>query len=128
MVYVVLKGFKTKIAWKPMLIAVGFLLITMFIGILITGLAYSTLPILHYPFDVYGGVAGEGKTAFNGIADQAAFATNVSLIGQILVWAWTTVLTAIAVHVATESSWPKSGGVAIIAYSVTILLVIVLIG
>lgn len=128
MIYVVAKAFKGKIVWKPMLIAIGFLLITMCIGTLITGIGYATLPTLHYPFDLYGGVQGEGRAALNTITDQAAVATDIGLIAQLLVWVWTAALASIAIRQMTEFSWPKSTAVAIIAYMVTILLVIIIIG
>jgi hypothetical protein len=128
MIYLVVKAFKGKIVWKPMLIAVGFLLITMFIGTLISGIGYATLPNLHYPFDLYGGVPGEGTAALKTITDQAAVATNISLIAQIFVWVWTAALAMIAVRQVTEFPWLKSALVAAIAYTATIFLVILLIG
>lgn len=127
-IYLLLKVFKTNITWKPMLIAVGFLLITMFIQTLITGIGYSTLPELKYPFTLYGGVSGEGKAALNTITDQASAATTISLVVQFLVWIWTAALASIAVRLDTEFSWLKSVGVAVIAYTVAIFFGAILLG
>lgn len=127
-IYLVLKVFKTNILWKPMLIAVGFLLITMFIQTLVTGIGYSTLPTLNYPFALYGGVAGEGKAALNTITDQASVATTVSLVVQFLVWIWTAALASLAVRLDTQFSWAKSVGVAVIAYTVAIFFGAILLG
>lgn len=122
LIYVLVKVFKGKIVWKPILIAVGFILLTMFIGALITAIGYTTLPTLRFPFELINGVQGEGTAALNTISNQTALATQIGTIAQLLVWAWTATLAALAVRLVTEFSWAKSVAVAIVAYLVTIIL------
>lgn len=122
LIYVLVKVFKGKIVWKPILIAVGFILLTMFIGAVITAIGYTTLPTLRFPFELINGVQGEGTAALNTISNQTALATQIGTIAQLLVWAWTAALAALAVRLVTEFSWAKSVAVAIVAYLVTIIL------
>lgn len=122
LIYLLIKALKGKITWKPMLIAVGLILMTMFIGALITGISYSTLPTLRFPFELFGGVQGEGDAATKMISDQSYLVVQVSNIVQLVVWAWTAALAALAVRVVGEQSWAKSVMVGMVAYAVTIIL------
>jgi hypothetical protein len=122
LIYMLVKAFKGKIVWKPALIAVGFILMTMFIGGLINAISFSTLPTIHYPFELIGGVQGEGTAAVNLISSQIRLVTQVSTIVEFLIWAWTAVLATIVVRTATEFSWAKSVAVALIAYLITVII------
>lgn len=122
LIYVLIKALKCKITWKPMLIAVGLILITMFIAALITAIEYSTLPTLRFPFELLGGVQGEGDAATKMISDQTYLVVQISNIVQLVVWAWTAALAALAVRVVAELSWGKSVMVGMVAYAATIIL------
>jgi hypothetical protein len=122
LIYVLVRAFKGKIVWKPALIAVGFILMTMFVGALINGIGYSTLPTIRFPFEAIGGVQGEGTAALNTITNQTWLVTQIGLVSELLVWAWTAVLASLVVRAVTEFSWAKSVAVAIIAYLITILI------
>ncbi len=122
LIYMLVKAFKGKIVWKPALIAVGFILITMFIGGLINAISYSTLPTIRYPFEIIGGVQGEGTAAANLIASQISLVTQIDTIVEFLVWAWTAVLAMIVVRTTSEFSWAKSVAVALIAYLITLII------
>jgi hypothetical protein len=122
LIYVLIKALKGKVTWKPLLIAIGLILMTMFIGGLITAIAYSTLPTLRFPFELLGGVQGEGDASAKIISDQTYLAVQVSSIVQLVVWAWTAALAAVAVRVVAELSWAKSVMVGMVAYAATILL------
>ena len=122
LIYLLVKAFKGKIVWKPALIAVGLILITMFIQGLINAITYSTLPIIRYPFALIGGVQGEGTAALNLITSQISLVTQINTIVEYLVWAWTAALAAIVVRKATEFSWAKSVAIAVIAYLITLII------
>jgi tetrahydromethanopterin S-methyltransferase subunit D len=94
----------------------------MFIGALITAIGYATLPTIRFPFELIGGVQGEGTAALNTISSQTLLATQISTFAEILVWAWTAVLASILVRTFTEFSWPKSVAIAVIAYLITIIV------
>ena len=122
LIYVLVRAFKCKIVWKPALIAVGFILITMFIGALINAIGYSTLPTIRFPFELIGGVQGEGTAAINTISSQTLLVTQLGTIVEFLVWVWTAVLASIVVRTVTEFSWAKSVAVAVVAYLITIII------
>lgn len=126
MIYVLIKAFKGTITWKPLFVATGFILMTLFIGALISGIGYATLPRLNYPFELYGGLPGEGQAALNSINTQATLATAIGYFGQFLVWAWTAILAIAAVHTLTETSWQKSILIGVLAYTITLVIVSVL--
>ena len=122
LIYVLVKAFKGKIVWKPALIAVGLILMTMFIAAVINGIAYSTLPTIRYPLAIIGGVQGEGTAAYNTISSQISSVALISTIVEYLVWAWTAALASIVVRTVTEFSWGKSVAIALIAYLITIVI------
>jgi hypothetical protein len=122
LIYALVKAFKGKIVWKPALVALGFILMTMFIGAVITGIGFLTLPTVRYPFAVIGGVQGEGTAALNTISSQTSLATTIGLISELLVWVWTAALASLVVRTVTEFSWTKSMVVGIIAYFITIII------
>jgi len=122
LIYVLVRAFKGKIFWKPMLIAVGFILMTMFVGALINGIGYSTLPTIRFPFELIGGVQGEGTAALNAISSQTWLVTQIGTVAELLVWAWTAALASLVVRAVAEFSWAKSVAVAIIAYVITIFI------
>lgn len=122
LIYVLVRVFKGKIVWKPALIAVGFILMTMFVGALINGIGYSTLPTIRFPFELIGGVQGEGTAALNTISSQTWLVTQIGTVAELLVWAWTAALASLVVRAVTEFSWAKSVAIAIMAYLITILI------
>jgi len=122
LIYVLVKVFKGKIVWKPALIAVGFILMTMVIGALLNAIGYSTLPTIRFPFELIGGVQGEGTAALNTISSQTWLVTQISTVVELLVWAWTAALASIVVRTLTEFSWPKSGAIAVVAYLITVII------
>lgn len=122
LIYVLVRVFKGKIVWKPALIAVGFILMTMFVGALINGIGYSTLPTIRFPFELIGGVQGEGTAALNTISSQTWLVTQIGTVAELLVWAWTAALASLVVRAVTEFSWAKSVAIAIMAYLITIFI------
>jgi hypothetical protein len=94
----------------------------MFIGALITAIEYLTLPTLRFPFELLGGVQGEGDAATKLISDQTYLVVQIGNIVQLVVWAWTAALSALAVRVVAELSWAKSVMVGMVAYAATIIL------
>ncbi|MEM4704410.1 MAG: hypothetical protein QXJ02_05005, partial [Candidatus Bathyarchaeia archaeon] len=67
--------------WKPLLIAVGFALITLFIQAAANAALYSTLPRINYTFDYLGSVEGEGKATFERIMEEIG---SIDLISSLI--------------------------------------------
>lgn len=126
--YIMTKAFKAKTIWKPLLILVGFALITMFIQALINAAAFSTLTTLRYPFEFLGGVNGEGEGAFNKILEDTWLVSQISSYVQIGIYIWTIGLCAIAARLLGELSWTKSFLLAAVAYFATLMIESFLLG
>jgi hypothetical protein len=121
LIYLLAKSFGGKLVWKPLLVVVGIILMTLFIQTVVNAVSYATLPKVYYPFEFLGGVSGEGKAAYDTVVAQTWIVSEVSTYMQIAVWIWTIALCSIAVHLLAQFSWAKSVAVGAVAYLVTIL-------
>ena len=111
-----------KVVWKLILIAVGFILITLVVQALINAAAYSTLPPLNYTFEILGGVPSEGTAAYNVILEQTATVRLITNIVQIGIWAWTIALGTLILRFTAELAWVKSVLASVAAYAITIFV------
>lgn len=121
LLYIMTKAFKAKTVWRPLLILVGFALITMFVQAIINTAVFSTLPTLYYRLDLLGGVNGESENAYNEILNKTWLVSQINGYIQIAVHFWTIALCAIATRLLAEFSWSKSVLIATVAYFVTIM-------
>lgn len=120
--YIVSKALGGKIVWRPLLILVGFALITLFIQAVINTVTYATLPALHYSLEYLGGVEGEFEIAYNKILEQTWLVSTIGNYVQIAMYIWTIALCAIALRLLTEFFWIKSVLVATAAYFASMLV------
>jgi len=111
-----------KMVWKLLLVAVGFILITLVVQALINVASYETLPQLNYPFSVIGGVSGEGKAAYDLILEQTAQVRMITSVAQIAIWVWTIALGVLVLRFTAELKWVKSILASVVAYIVTIFV------
>jgi hypothetical protein len=122
LVYIITKAFGGKLVWKPLLILIGFALVTMFVQALVNAIAYAALPTMRYPFELLVGVKGEAQPIVDSINSQTWVVAYVQRFMQIAVWIWTIALTTLAVRLLAAISWFKSATIAAIAYFVTLLV------
>lgn len=122
LLYIMIKVFGAKTVWRPLLILIGFALITMFVQAVITVALFSTLPTLYYPLEYLGGVNGESENAYSKITEKTLLVSQITGYIQIAIIFWTIALCAIAIRQLTEFSWSKSFLVAMVAYFVTVLV------
>jgi hypothetical protein len=115
-IYIMTKAFKANTVWRVILILVGFALITMFVQAVINAATFSTLPTIRYPFELIGGVEGEGEKAYNKIMEETWLVNQIYGYVQIAVLLWTIALCSIAVRLTTDFSWTKSLLIAAVAY------------
>jgi len=108
LIYLLTKNFGASVTWKPWLIVVGFILITLVVQAMINALTLSTLPNVYYPFEYIGGVAGEGESAYQTILSQIDIVSQVGMYVQVAIYAWTVALCTVAIHLITEFKWIKS--------------------
>jgi len=120
--YIMSKAFGAKTVWKPLLVLVGFALITLFVQTIINATTYATSPTLYYPLELIGGVSGESDIAYNKILEETWLVSQVTSYVQIAVWVWTIALCAVALRLLVEFSWAKSFLVSTVAYFVGMLV------
>jgi hypothetical protein len=135
LIYIIIKGLKGNVVWKPLMVAVGCALVTMVIQAIIAAVVYMTLPKIYYPLEVLAGVSGEFQVAYQVILDAIASVTQITGIVQIAVYVWTVVLGAIITHevtgVAVEGaiSLPQFGWMkSILTSAASFLLTIIILG
>jgi hypothetical protein len=95
LIYVIIKGLKGNVTWKPLMVAVGFALVTMVIQALILIAAYTALPKIYYPLEWLAGVPGESDVAYQFISNEVAQVSLVAGIIQVVVYVWIVALGAI---------------------------------
>ena len=118
-----------KTVWKPLLVIVGFALVTSLVLSVANVVIYSTLPaMVRYPLEAGYGPAGESERAMAAIQEQTALVSQVGWYVARAVDIWTVALCAIAVRVVSELSWTKSGVVATVAYLASLLVQSFLLG
>ncbi len=120
--YIVSKALGGKTVWRPLLILVGFALITLFIQAVINTATYATLPALYHPLEYLGGVEGEFEIAYSKILEQTSLVSTIGNYVQMAIYIWTIALCAIALRLLTEFFWIKSILVATAAYLASIVI------
>ncbi len=99
--YLLIKGLKGNVVWKPLMVAVGYALVTIVIQSLIVTVAYATLPNLYYTLEILNSVSGEFQSAYNILLNQIADVNTVTYIVQVAVWAWTVALGTFIIRAIT---------------------------
>jgi hypothetical protein len=122
LLFLISKGLGGKAPWKPMLILVGFILITLFVEIMISVLLRANFPDFKYPLEVLGGSNSPGyQSALNKIAGYSTFFQINSFV-DIGVTFWIIGLCGFAARQLNEFSWSKSLLVAVVAYFIMVIL------
>ncbi len=143
--YLVLKGLKTEITWKPLFIAVGAALIVLVIRAALNLAATAALPQIYYPFDLSTGLnfAPYGVVAYPAQAISALSTESIASFYQIetatatfraaslflfgLVYVWLGILCVfIADALKPELSLPKKILASAVAIIVTLIVLIFL--
>jgi hypothetical protein len=146
LVYLILRGLKSPVTWKPLFIALGMALFVMVIRGIVNIIATATLPVSYYPYDVSLGVVydsfaslyypatigtltAQSVTALATIdASFAAFRVILSAM-FVISYVWLGGLTALAIkELKPEFSTMKCIVTAAVSVGVTILALWLFIG
>jgi hypothetical protein len=101
LMYLLIKGLKGNVIWRPLMVAVGYALIAIVVQTSIVAIVYTTLPDLHYPLELLAYVSGESEVARDLLLNQLATVNLVGYILQVVVWAWTVALGAFITRAIT---------------------------
>ncbi len=101
--YLLIKGLKGNVVWKPLMVAVGYALVTLVIQALLITAVYTTLPNLYYSLDILNYIPGEFQTAYDILLNQIATVNTASYIVQAAMWVWTVALGTFITRAITGS-------------------------
>ena len=88
LIYLLIKGLKGNVVWKPVMVAVGFALVTLVVQSLIMLAAYTTLSNVNYPLEILANIPGESTVAYQTVQDTIGQVLLVGSIVQVAVWVW----------------------------------------
>ncbi len=127
--YILIKGMKGNVVWKPLFVGVGFALVVMVVQALVNIAVTSTLPVLYYPVEWYAGLPVEATVVTTAIAAQTETFSLITSVMQIATYAWTVALTAVITRILVpEFTAIKSILTCVAALIVTILITAILLG
>lgn len=101
LIYLLVKGLRGTVFWKPVMVAVGFALVTLVVQSIILLATYTTLPNVNYPLEVLADVPGESAVAYQTVQNSIAQVLLIGSIVQIAVYVWTIGLGTFIVRYAT---------------------------
>ena len=88
LIYLLIKGLKGNVVWKPVMVAVGFALVTLVVQSLIMLAAYTTLSNVNYPLEILANIPGESTVAYQSVQTIIGQVLLVGSIVQVAVWVW----------------------------------------
>jgi len=100
--FLLIKGLKASVFWKPLLISVGVALIILVVQSIALSAAFSTLPNLYYPIEYLAGVSGEFEAAYKVLVDSVASVNTITGAVIIIILAWNVALGAFIVREVTS--------------------------
>ena len=103
LIYLLIKGLKGKVLWRPLMVAVGYALITIAIQAIIVTAVYTTMPDLYYPLELLAYLPGEFEAAQELLLTQLANINTAEYTLQIAIWVWTIALGTFIVRAITGS-------------------------
>jgi len=119
LIFIMVRAFGGKTLWRPILIAIGFALITVLVQAIINAAVYATLPQLERPLEFFSVIEQERLNSRNKFAEDTWLVSQITGLMPIAILVWTIALCAIATRSPTELSWNKSFLIATVAYFIS---------
>jgi hypothetical protein len=104
MTYLLIKGLKGSVVWRPLMVAVGYALIVIVVETFLISAVYSTLPNLYYPLEILAFVPGESQAAIDALLVQIASANTALFAIQIAVYIWIVALGTFITRAITSNT------------------------
>jgi hypothetical protein len=109
LIYLIIKGLKGIVLWKPLMAAIGLAMIPLIFQAIITIGVYSAgLPKVYYPTEVVINVPIEAAAANAVIANQLSFLSNILAGLQLAIYVWLAALGSFVVKELSGFNWTKS--------------------
>jgi hypothetical protein len=110
LIYLLIKGLKGTTLWKPVMVALGFALVTLVVQSVIMLGAYTTLSDVNYPLEILAGIPGESAVAYQAVDNVIAQVLLIGSIVQIAIWVWIFGLGTFITRAATSVAPPNPIG------------------
>ena len=146
-IYLLFKGLKTSVLWKPLFVAVAYAMFVLVIRALVNLIAAASLPTLYYPFDVslgvrfdaYGAIyyppqaasalSAQSQAIFNSINSATANFRFVTSAMFVVGYVWLGALGVVIVGtLKPEFSMIKRVVISAVSVGATVLLLLLLVG
>jgi hypothetical protein len=88
LMYLLIKGLKGNVIWRPLMIAIGYALVALVIQAFIVAVVYTTLPNLHYPLEVLSFVPGESQAAYDALIAEISPVNTAGYVIQAATYIW----------------------------------------
>ena len=102
LMYLLIKGLKGNVIWRPLMVAVGYALVVIVIQSFILIAVYTALPNVFYPLQVLAGAQNEFTPAYQTIVDTIAPITYATAVVQAIIYVWTVILGTFVVRAVTS--------------------------
>jgi hypothetical protein len=102
LIWLLVKGLRGNAVWKPVMVAVGFALVTLVVQSVILLATYSTLSNLYYPLEIIADVPGESAVAYQTVNTAIAQILLIGSIVQVAVYVWIIGLDTFVVRYVTD--------------------------
>jgi hypothetical protein len=123
LLFIIVKGLKGTVVWKPLFVAVGMALVVTVVQSLINLASTSTLSTLYYPVEFLTGLSGEAQIISTSIAASTSTYSLIAGVFQLVTYGWIVALATFIVRaLQPEFTWIKCFLSAAAAFIVTILL------
>jgi hypothetical protein len=105
LMYLLIKGLKGSVVWKPVMVAVGFALVTLVVqSIILLGVYAAMLPDLTYSLEFIAGVPGEADMASQALQTTIAQVLQIGSALQVAVYVWIIALGAFITREVTATA------------------------
>jgi hypothetical protein len=122
-IFIIIKGLKGTVTWKPIFIAMGLVLIVTAVQAVINLVATTTLSMIYSPIELQTQLVGEATAISTSIAAQTETYTLITGIAQLLMYTWIVALGTFVIRaLQPEFTVAKSILTSAAALIVTIIL------
>jgi hypothetical protein len=98
LIFIIIKGLKGTVTWKPIFIAIGFILIVTAIQGVLSAVATQALPTIQLPVEWQAALPSEADVINNAFLSQIETYSLITEIVALIAYAWIAALGAFAVH------------------------------
>lgn len=106
LMYLLIKGLKGNVVWKPVMVVVGVALVTLIVQAVVLLVVYAELlPNINYSLEIVAAIPGEADAATLALQNNLAQIFQIGSYVQIAIWIWLFGLGTFIVRVVTGMAY-----------------------